>query len=136
MRAVQIVVQQATAAKKSKAVSRRDRNPGNTGASSGGSAYTIPVRTPAPTPPKSGSPQPQKPAAQVVAQLVDPTGVPVAGWAYKLTLPDGTVRTGESDGQGYIREDAGDQKGDAHLVLVGDGSSGVKSGGQGPSGST
>jgi hypothetical protein len=71
-----------------------------------------------------------------VAQLVDPTGVPVAGWAYKLTLPDGTVRTGESDGQGYIREDAGAQKGDAHLVLVGDSSSGVKSGGQGPSGSS
>jgi uncharacterized Zn-binding protein involved in type VI secretion len=52
------------------------------------------------------------------AQFVDSKGAPLAGWKYELTLPDGTVLRGETDGQGRIREDAGTQAGTCTLVFV------------------
>ena len=38
-------------------------------------------------------------------QLVDETGAPVSGQAYRITLPDGEVRQGSTDGKGVVRFD-------------------------------
>jgi len=55
----------------------------------------------------------------VLFQLLDPSGVALAGCRYKLTLPDGTERTGKSDAQGNVRVDAGSQQGSCKLELLG-----------------
>jgi uncharacterized protein (DUF2345 family) len=54
-----------------------------------------------------------------VAQLVDDDGSPLANHDYKLTLPDGTVKTGQTDAQGYIRVQIGQQTGNSKLELPG-----------------
>jgi hypothetical protein len=70
-------------------------------------------------PPTQAAAAPSPQPAQVLVQLVDSTGVAVAGWAYELTLPDGTVLRGETDGQGRIQAEAGTQQGPCTLVFPG-----------------
>lgn len=62
--------------------------------------------TPPTDPPvRPSSVPPRSPKTFIEIQLVDRQGKPVAGATYRVTLPDGTVRTGALDSQGLVRFD-------------------------------
>jgi uncharacterized Zn-binding protein involved in type VI secretion len=52
------------------------------------------------------------------ATLVDAKGAPLANFDYELTLPDGKKMTGQTDAQGLLRVDPGEQQGKCKLVLT------------------
>lgn len=111
-RARQILSQKAQKTTKGKKKKHKDTNRG-TGPQN--LAHTVhPGQKP---PAQKHKPAPQ--AMKLVAQLVDETNVPRAGLAYRVTMPDGTVETGESDGQGFIRIDAQGKRGSCTVVIVG-----------------
>jgi len=97
-------------------------------ASAGGGAPAPKAPPPAP-PPVVATQQPAAPppAAQqqtpatpttVEFQLVDENGATLGNVEFKLTLPDGTERTGKTDPQGNVRIDAGGQHGACKLELL------------------
>jgi hypothetical protein len=49
--------------------------------------------------------------------LTDHDETPLANKPYRLRMPDGSMREGISDSEGYIRHPDNDHEGDAHLVL-------------------
>ena len=59
----------------------------------------------APVPKKATGPPPTTTPTQtwVEFELIDEEGVPVAGEHYKVTLPDGAVKTGSLDNKGHVR---------------------------------
>ena len=60
---------------------------------------------------------PQDDDKQLEVQLVDVRGEPARSVRYDLTMPDGTVRSGTTGADGYIRISGLKQGGDAKLVL-------------------
>lgn len=56
-------------------------------------------------PPPSQPPPPISPATFIEIELVDQDGRPVAHERYRITLPDGTVRSGRLDDRGSARID-------------------------------
>jgi uncharacterized Zn-binding protein involved in type VI secretion len=61
----------------------------------------------------------QQASATIEVQVIDASGAALAGFAYELTLPDGTVQRGHTDNQGKISVNAGSQQGQCTLVLPG-----------------
>jgi hypothetical protein len=51
-------------------------------------------------------------------RLVDENGVPLAPTPFQLALPDGTVKEGESDADGFIRVPDNTQRGETTLLLI------------------
>lgn len=51
-------------------------------------------------------------------RLVTPKGLPVPPTHYRLTFPDGEVKTGLSDKEGYVRYPANPHPGTAKLELI------------------
>jgi hypothetical protein len=73
-------------------------------------------------PPGPGAPEDQKPdetpdEKQIEVQLVNVRGEPQRNVRFDVTLPDGTVRSGTSGADGYIRISGIAQSGQANLVL-------------------
>jgi hypothetical protein len=69
-------------------------------------------------PPGPGAPQDQKQdEKQIEVQLVNVRGEPQRNVRFDVTLPDGTVRSGTSGADGYIRISGIAQSGQANLVL-------------------
>jgi hypothetical protein len=70
---------------------------------SGGAAPPPPPKAPEEAPPPAQRP---KKKTWVAVRLVDEAGIPVAGEAYKITLPDNSVREGRTDssGEAWIEE--------------------------------
>jgi len=58
-----------------------------------------------------------KPKSPIEFHLVDSEGKPMAGIGYEAVLPDGTLKTGESDAEGFIRFPDNIHAGDAKLKL-------------------
>jgi hypothetical protein len=73
------------------------RNPRFRGAGGGGGPG------PSPQPPEPVDPERPSPATFVEVELVDQTGRPIANERYRVTLPDGTKRTGRLDKNGIAR---------------------------------
>jgi hypothetical protein len=58
------------------------------------------------TPRKDTGDEDDKPKKSwIEIELVDEEGMPVAGEAYEITVPDGTVEKGTLDGKGFARVD-------------------------------
>jgi type VI secretion system secreted protein VgrG len=54
-------------------------------------------------PATEGTDDPAKKPSWIEIELVDDKGKPVAGEAYKITMPDDSVREGTLDGKGFAR---------------------------------
>jgi hypothetical protein len=67
--------------------------------------------------PAQSATTPQQDAKDLDVQLVNALGDPRPGVRFEVTLPDGSVKSGESDDQGYIRITGIQQGGTASLVL-------------------
>jgi hypothetical protein len=63
------------------------------------------------------TPAPLHPEHQLEVQLINVAGVPQRNVRYEVTLPDGTVKTGTSGADGYIRISGLAQAGEARLAL-------------------
>jgi phage baseplate assembly protein gpV len=68
-------------------------------------------------PGEEGAPLPEEEEHQIEVQLVNVLGDPQPGVTWELKLPDGTVRSGSSGSDGYIRISGLTQTGDATLTL-------------------
>lgn len=80
----------------------RCREPVIMAAASGG-ADTVETPSDSPAPPRRSTPPPKKEKTWIEVRLVDSSGKPVAGAAYKLKLTDGRVEEGSLDGNGAVR---------------------------------
>jgi len=60
---------------------------------------------PPPSGPPPSPPPPRGPKTFIEIQLLDEQGAPVRGVPYRITLPDGSVRTGALDAEGLARFD-------------------------------
>jgi len=99
----------------------------STAGGGGGSPSAPPPAPASPAPAPASSPSPSAPPPppraapvdeqQIEVQLVNALGEPQAHVAYELTLPDGTVKSGTTGSDGYLRYSGLTQGGDARLVL-------------------
>ena len=72
-------------------------------AAGGGGAATVETPSVSTAPPRRSTPPPKKEKTWIEVRLVDSSGKPVAGAAYKLKLTDGRVEEGSLDGNGAVR---------------------------------
>jgi hypothetical protein len=74
-----------------------------------------PASQASPTPPTASSPPGHHP---IEIRLVDGEGKALPDTGFKITLPDGAVKEGKSDGDGFIRIPENLQSGDLTLALT------------------
>jgi uncharacterized Zn-binding protein involved in type VI secretion len=54
---------------------------------------------------------------ELIVRIIDAKGAAVGGVAYELTMPDGSVHTGNADGEGIVHLTELRQRGECRLVL-------------------
>jgi len=92
---------------------------GGNGSGGGGAASLAPATATSPMPPAPAAPAPAVPEdeKQIEVQIVNARGEPQGNVRFELTLPDGTVKSGTSGADGFIRISGLKQSGDAKLTL-------------------
>jgi phage baseplate assembly protein gpV len=83
----------------------------------GGSAGPAGQPAPGPVEAASAAPAPPEDEKQIEVQIVNARGEPQRNVRFELTLPDGTVKSGTSGADGFIRVSGLKQTGDAKLTL-------------------